>query len=180
MSKVHYSKISDVVTIENSLFRDQRGSFNPLWDEQWSLETGVEFRPGNANHSFSRYANTLRGIHFQKSPYAQSKLVTCVSGIVLDVVVDIRPDSPTFGDWCANRLSSKNGNSLFIPAGCAHGFITLEDNSSLIYLIEGEYHPEYSGTFHWADPVVGIEWPTSDPILSEKDNNSPAFSICEF
>ena len=104
-------------------------------------------------------------------------MVSCIAGSIFDVVVDVRPESPTYLNWISNELSSKSGLALFIPAGFAHGFLTLTDNAIITYIIEGEYVPEAASTLRWNDPSIGIQWPISNPILSEKDLNAPDFLL---
>ncbi len=123
---------------------------------------------------------TLRGFHFQKSPYGQAKLVSCVSGKALDVIVDLRRDSSSFGNWHATELEAASGKSIYIPAGCAHGFLTLEPNTTIAYLIEGEYLPQAGRVLRWNDPKLAVAWPVTDPILSDKDAAAPGWETCDF
>lgn len=111
-------------------------------------------------------------MHYQKSPHAQSKLVSCSRGALLDVTVDLRAESTSYLTWEAIKLREGDGLSLYIPSGCAHGFLTLEPSSSVAYLIEGDYRPESSRVLRWDDPVVGIHWPCKHPILSDKDRRA--------
>ena len=125
----------------------------------------------------------LRGLHFQNEPYAQAKLVRVVRGKVLDVAVDIRPESPTFGKYVATELSGENHRQMFIPKGFAHGYLVLEDNTVFQYKCDEYYHPESEGGIAWDDPQIGIEWgvEADDVILSDKDKNRPTLSnLCEF
>jgi dTDP-4-dehydrorhamnose 3,5-epimerase len=154
-------------------FSDHRGVFEPVWDAETFASLGIPFRPESAAHSYNRRAGTIRAFHYQCAPFAQSKLVSCVAGSIWDVAVDLRPDSPAFGRWSAVHLSEACGNVHFIPAGCAHGFLTLTDASTVAYLIEGPYRPEAARTLRWNDPKIGVPWPIEDPILSEKDRNAP-------
>lgn len=129
------------------------------------------------NHSLSIQAGTVRGLHFQAPPRAQAKLVRCGRGEIFDVAVDIRRGSPTYGCWAGYRLSAGNGVQLFIPAGFAHGFATLEPYSEIIYKCSDYYAPDAEGALRWDDPDIGIDWPVTDEvILSEKDSLAPRFS----
>ncbi len=134
---------------------------------------GIPFRPESAAHSYNRRAGTIRAFHYQSAPFAQAKLVSCVSGSIWDVAVDLRQDSSTFGRWSAVHLSEASGSFHLIPAGCAHGFLTLTDAATVSYLIEGPYRPEAARTLRWNDPEIRVPWPVEDPILSEKDRNAP-------
>jgi dTDP-4-dehydrorhamnose 3,5-epimerase len=160
----------------SSVFTDTRGGFEVFWEENLFVSLNFDFRPESANHSYNTHKGTIRAFHYQASPHEQSKLVTCVSGRVWDVMVDLREDSPTRHQWSATELSHGDGKCLYIPAGCAHGFATLEDNSTVAYLIEGKYVPEASSVIRWNDPTLNVPWPISDPILSEKDRNAPTLN----
>lgn len=134
---------------------------------------GFQFQPESASHSYNTTKGTVRAFHFQQSPHEQAKLVSCVSGKIWDVMVDLREGSPTQFQWDAIELTAGDGKSLYIPAGCAHGFATLEDNSTVAYLIEGDYVAEASCVLRWNDPTLNVPWPVKNPILSEKDRNAP-------
>ena len=155
------------------VFSDDRGSFAPSWENRVQSPLGFQFQPESANHSYNTTKGTVRAFHFQQSPHEQAKLVSCVSGKIWDVMVDLREDSPTRHQWVGTELSAGDGKSLYIPAGCAHGFATLEDNSTVAYLIEGPYVPEASSVIRWDDPTLNVEWPIEDPILSDKDRTAP-------
>jgi len=162
--------IEDVSIINLHMFEDKRGAFESIWEDHRPFLPGLEFKPSSVNLSYNTQKLTLRGIHYQKSPYQQAKLVTCLNGKLWDVVVDLRKESPTYKNWAGFELTARSGKSLFIPRGCAHGFLTLEDNTTLAYLIEGRYMPEQSRVLSWNDPEVAIDWPVDDPILSDRDN----------
>lgn len=129
------------------------------------------------NHSLSRDVGTLRGLHLQAPPHAQAKLVRCGRGAIFDVAVDIRLGSPTYGQWEVFELSAENGAQLYVPVGLAHGLVTLEPESEIVYKCSDYYAPETEGAVLWNDLDIGIDWPTeAEPILSEKDAVSPVFS----
>jgi dTDP-4-dehydrorhamnose 3,5-epimerase len=124
------------------------------------------------NHSRSEHRGIIRGLHFQLPPYAETKLVRCVRGAVLDVFVDLRPESPTFGQWDSIELSESNKTAIFIPRGFAHGFCTLTEESEILYKVDNVYNREHERGLLWSDPDLAIQWPTADPILSEKDQRN--------
>ncbi|MBP3440231.1 MAG: dTDP-4-dehydrorhamnose 3,5-epimerase [Tidjanibacter sp.] len=170
--------IEGVLIIEPTIHGDSRGYFMESFSQRdFAAQTGVEVRFVQDNESRSR-RGVLRGLHFQREPHAQAKLVRVVSGRVLDVAVDIRPESPTFGKYVAVELSGTNHRQLFIPKGFAHGYVVLEDDTVFQYKCDEYYHPESEGGIAWNDPQIGIEWPLaeSEIILSEKDSNRPTLS----
>jgi dTDP-4-dehydrorhamnose 3,5-epimerase len=134
------------------------------------------------NQSFSRLAGTLRGLHFQRIPHAQAKLVRCLRGRIFDVAVDIRSNSPTFKKWVGVELTAELGNQLFIPAGFAHGFLTLEPDCEIAYKVDAFYAPEADGGIAWNDPQIAINWPLTgnQPRLSEKDASLPTLNEADF
>lgn len=149
---------------------DDRGFFAENYNKRRFIDLGIDEEFLQDNHSFSREAGTLRGLHFQAPPNAQAKLVRCGRGAIFDVAVDIRHGSPTYGHWEGYELSAENGYQLYIPAGFAHGFVTLEPNSEIVYKCTNYYAPETEHAILWNDPEIGIEWPIkADPILSDKD-----------
>ena len=166
--------IEGLLTIEPQVFGDERGYFFESFNaERFFAETGVEVSFVQDNESRSKKW-VLRGLHFQKEPYAQAKLVRVVQGRVLDVAVDIRPESPTFGKYVMTELSGDNHRQMFIPKGFAHGYVVLEDDTVFQYKCDEFYHPEAEGGIAWNDPQIAIQWPLpeSELILSEKDCNS--------
>ena len=159
--------LAGMYLIEPRLFRDLRGHFLETWNEARYRDLGIAgpFVQDNASVS-SR--GVLRGMHYQ-SPRAQGKLVSVLEGEVFDVAVDLRAGSPTFGRWCGYSLSAENGHQLYIPPGLAHGFVTLSERALFLYKCTDYYTPSADRTLLWNDPDVGVEWPVSDPILSDKD-----------
>ena len=160
-----------LVPIQRS--EDLRGAFSTLWEKP---PGDVGFGPESVHLSHNRRARTLRGLHFQKAPDAQAKLVHCVRGSAFDVVADLRSDSPTRGAWKSFSLRADSQEALWIPPGYAHGFLTLEANTVLLYLISGTYRPEAHGGIRWDDPRFAIEWPRSPLVMSKTDRNWPSFS----
>lgn len=175
--------IEGVYIIEPTVFGDERGYFFESYNEErFRSETGIDVHFVQDNESRSK-RGVLRGLHFQKKPYAQAKLVRVVRGKVLDVVVDIRKESPTFDKHMAVELSGDNHRQLFIPKGFAHGYVVMEDDTVFQYKCDEFYHPEAEGGIAWNDPDIGIDWGVaeSDITLSEKDKRHPLLKeICEF
>lgn len=170
--------IEGVLIIEPTIHGDSRGYFMESFSQRdFAAQTGLEVRFVQDNESRSR-RGVLRGLHFQREPHAQAKLVRVVSGRVLDVAVDIRPESPTFGKYVAVELSGTNHRQLFIPKGFAHGYVVLEDDTVFQYKCDEFYHPESEDGIAWNDPQIAIQWPLaeSEIILSEKDSNRPTLS----
>lgn len=160
-------------------FADNRGWFSETYNEKTFEKFGLSQRFVQDNHSVSFAAWTIRGLHFQRPPHAQAKLVHCVRGRILDMVVDIRTGSPSFGRYIATVLSDKDGGQLLVPAGFAHGFVTLTDNTEVMYKVTDFYAPECDDGLRWNDPTLAIDWrlPTLlTPTLSRKDAVLPLFS----
>lgn len=166
-------KIAGAKLLGAQVFPDSRGVFEVFWENEDFVIEGLSFTPSSSYHSYNVRAGTIRAFHFQKLPYCQTKLVSCISGKAWDVILDLRLDSPTFRQWEAVELVASSGTRVLIPAGCAHGFATLEDNTTIAYLIQGDYRPEYSAVVHWNDSSLGIDWPVSNPIISAKDDQAP-------
>lgn len=163
--------------IKPDRFGDHRGFFAETYSQRVYLESGINERFVQDNHSLSAEIGTVRGLHFQAPPAAQAKLVRCGRGAIFDVAVDIRKGSATYGKWVGYELSAENGAQLFIPAGFAHGFATLQSDSEIIYKCSDYYAPESEGALRWDDPAIGIVWPLKDAaILSEKDAVAPVLA----
>lgn len=171
--------ISGVYIIEPKVFGDERGWFMESWSQRAMEQAGQNFRFVQDNHSFSKQANTLRGIHFQQGGSSQAKLVRCTKGAVLDVAVDLRKDSETYLKWIKVELSAENKRQLLIPRGCGHAFLTLTDDTEFMYKSDNFYDPKADRSVIWNDPTLAISWPTKHPILSEKDKNAPTFKETE-
>ena len=170
--RVIKTEIEGVLIIEPELFGDSRGYFMESFSQRAFDRDVAPIRFVQDNRSYSRYG-VVRGLHYQREPYSQSKLVSCVVGRVLDVAVDIREDSPTYGKHVAVELSAENHRQLFIPKGFAHGFAVLSEEALFEYKCDEFYHPEAECGIAWDDPHIGIDWrlPKEDIILSSKDNN---------
>jgi dTDP-4-dehydrorhamnose 3,5-epimerase len=162
-------------TIELEELEDERGWFARTFDAVEFRKRGLNQDVVQCNASYNRRAGTLRGMHYQAAPYGESKLVRCVRGAIFDVAVDLRPDSPTFRDWHGVELSAENRRSFYIPAGLAHGFQTLTDETEVLYQMGNPYVPEAARGVRWDDPAFGIEWPVpDDPLtISTKDASYP-------
>ena len=169
--KVIPTELESVLIIEPSLHSDSRGSFYESYVKKKYMENGIPDEFIQDNHSISR-KGVLRGLHYQENP-GQAKLVRVTQGEGADVAVDIRKDSPTFGQWSGVRLSSENHRQLYIPVGFAHGFCVLSDSAEFLYKCSAYYAPSGERGIFWNDPDIGIEWPIIEPILSEKDKTLP-------
>ena len=168
------TEIPEVVIVKPKVFEDERGFFLETYKKSEFKKAGIDTDFVQDNHSKS-VKNVLRGLHFQKTPKEQGKLVRCIKGRIFDVAVDLRRNSPTFGKWVSIELSETNKLMLWIPKGFAHGFLTLSDVAEIIYKVSGaEYSPEHDTAIRWNDPEIDIKWPiTDEPILSDKDRNAP-------
>lgn len=162
-------EIKDVILVKPKVFGDNRGFFMESYKKSDFFANGINVEFNQDNHSKST-KGVLRGLHFQKSPYAQAKLVRCSRGRIFDVAVDIRPKSETFGKYVKVELSEENKNMLYIPEGFAHGFVVLSNEAELLYKASGEYAPDYDCGIIWNDKDININWEIDfEPILSEKD-----------
>ena len=159
--------------IEPRLFRDERGFFFESYRAPLYQEHGIDVPFVQDTISFSTQ-NTIRALHFQSDP-GQAKLVSCIEGSIWDVAVDIRPNSPTFGQWEAVELNSNQCAQLFIPVGFAHGYCVLSETAKVLYKVSSIYNPQQERSLRWNDPDLGIAWPAQTPILSERDQTSPFF-----
>jgi dTDP-4-dehydrorhamnose 3,5-epimerase len=177
--KIVDTKIPGVKLIEPVVFGDSRGFFFESYNADVHRRHDLNYVYVQDNHSLSVNAGVLRGLHYQLNPKAQTKLVRVTAGAVYDVVVDIRKGSPTYGKWQAFILSAENKRQLLIPKGCAHGFCTLVPDTEVQYKVDEFYSPEHDRGIVWNDPELGIDWPTAEPILSEKDRNHPTLAEAE-
>ena len=171
--KINKTNISDLCIIEPDVFGDNRGWFTESYSKSKLKDLGIETDFVQDNHSYSAEKGTLRGLHFQNNPKAQSKLIRCTKGAVLDVAVDLRKSSPTYKEWVAIELSAENKKMFFIPKGFAHGFLTLTENVEFQYKVDEYYSPEHDRSIRYDDPEIGIEWQNQNPILSAKDKDAP-------
>jgi dTDP-4-dehydrorhamnose 3,5-epimerase len=171
---VHSTDVEGVIWIEPQIYGDHRGFFFESYQKQRYWDAGILAEFVQDNHSRSRQ-NTLRGLHYQR-PYPQGKLLWVIMGEVYDVVVDLRHDSPTFGQWTGLHLSASNRRQLYAPPGMAHGFCVLSEVAEVIYKCTDYYRPDYERVLRWDDQDLAIDWPVDSPILSERDRNGLAFS----
>ena len=161
--------LSGAFLIELQLISDERGFFARTWCTEEFERLGLNPKLVQCSISWNERRGTLRGLHYQTEPYAEAKLIRCCSGAIYDVIVDLRPASPTYGKWTAAELTSENRQMLYVPEGFAHGFQTLIDDTEISYQVSASYQPDYARGVRWNDPVFGIEWPISHPILSARD-----------
>jgi dTDP-4-dehydrorhamnose 3,5-epimerase len=171
--------IPEVILIKPQLFGDARGFFMETYQYESFAANGIGMRFVQDNHSRSA-KGVLRGLHYQKDPFAQGKLLKVVIGEIFDVAVDIRRGSPTFGQWVGEILSSENGRLLYVPPGFAHGFCVLSETADLIYKTTNYYKPESDRGIIWNDPQIGIAWPISEPLLSAKDIKLPSLAEADY
>lgn len=168
-------EIAGLRLVEPKKFGDHRGFFSETYNRRRLAEAGFAAEFVQDNHSFSGAEGVVRGLHFQSPPFAQGKLVRVIRGAILDVAVDIRRGSPTFGDHAAVELSAVNWRQLLVPAGFAHGFVTLEPDTEVLYKVTAYYAPEHDHGILWSDPALGISWPVSPEaaVVSDKDRLQP-------
>jgi len=165
-----------ILLIKPKRFGDERGWFTEVYSRKRFADLGLHDDFVQDNHSLSVPTGTLRGLHFQTPPFAQAKLVRCTRGRIFDVMVDVRRGSPTYGQWLGAELSAENGHQLFIPVGFAHGFVTLEPSTEVMYKVSNGYAPANDGGIRWNDPAVNVIWPVPEgitPVLSQKDEGLP-------
>lgn len=178
--KVINTFLDGVKIIEPRLFGDHRGWFMETFNSKSLKELGIVHEFIQDNHSYSAEVNTLRGLHYQLEPKSQTKLVRCTKGSIFDVAVDIRKNSPTYGEWFGIELSAENKKQLLVPKGFAHGFLTLTNDVEVQYKVDELYSPEHDRGIIWDDLSIGIKWPsTKQPILSDKDQKAPQLKDAE-
>ena len=172
------TKLPEAFIIEVQRLEDERGFFGRSFCRNEFAGRGLNPEVAQCNISFNRNAGTLRGMHYQSAPHAEDKLIRCTRGKLYDVIVDLRPESPTFKQWIAVELTGDSLRMLYVPKGCAHGFQTLEDNTEIFYQMSEFYHPESACGVRWNDPAFGIQWPAGVPvILSERDRHWPDYRV---
>ena len=177
---IEKTDLEEVLIIIPDVYGDNRGWFYESYNQEKFSDFGISGDFIQDNHSLSIPKYTVRGIHFQNYPYAQSKLVRCVAGSIFDVAVDLRKDSKKYGKWFGVVLSAENKKQLYIPKGFGHVFITLEDNTQVCYKVDAPYNKESEGNIIWNDSTINIHWPcnASEVLLSEKDRVAPSFEEC--
>lgn len=171
--KVIETKIKDVRIVIPEVFGDNRGWFYESYNSEKLKAFGIQTVFVQDNRSFSQKKGTLRGLHFQKAPFAQTKLICCTRGEILDVAVDLRKGSPTYLQWVSAVLSEENKHFLFIPKGFAHGFVTLTDNVEVLYKVDEYYSKENDRSVRFDDPEIGVDWGIENAVLSAKDESAP-------
>jgi len=168
-------KLAGSYEIQLKPLRDERGYFMRAYDEVIFREHGLSTAWAQENQSSSLRRGVVRGLHFQKPPHAETKLIRAVVGAVLDVFVDLRKSSPTYGQWDSVELNANNMNYVYVPRGCAHGYCTLTEESTVLYKVDSRYAPEAEGGILWNDPDLAITWPVESPLISAKDAKWPLF-----
>jgi len=175
--QIEKTSFDGLLVIKPKIYNDERGYFMESYKQSiFEENTGVTFVQDNESLS---QKNVIRGLHFQVPPFAQAKLIRVIKGSILDVVVDLRKDSKTFGKHYKHKLTSENKHQLFIPEGFAHGFLSLEDDTVILYKCSAYYHKESEDALLWNDKTLNINWETKNPIITEKDRNAKKFSIFE-
>ena len=173
------TELSGSFVIEPELRRDERGFFARAWGRDEFERRGLDARVAQCGISYNWRKGTLRGMHYQREPHAQAKLVRCTRGSVYDVIVDLRPESPTFARWIGAELTADNRRALYVPAGFAHGYQALEDDSEIFYQMSESYHPEAEAGVRWDDPAFRISWPLEVSVISPRDRDYPDFRPSE-
>ncbi len=154
---------------------DERGFFARLWSQTEFAEHGIDSSLAQCNLSFNPHRGTLRGMHYQLPPYEETKIVRCTMGAIFDVAVDLRRDSPTFRQWVGASLTAENREMLVIPPGCAHGYMTMAENTEVSYQVSVHYAPGHSAGVRWNDPAFGIQWPGDVTVIADRDRDYPDF-----
>jgi dTDP-4-dehydrorhamnose 3,5-epimerase len=165
--------VAGAYLVEPERHADERGFFAPTFSAEEFAAHGLDTRVAESSIAYNAASLTLRGLHYQLAPYEETKLVRCTRGSVYDVAVDLRPDSPTYLRWAGVELSAENRNSFYVPAGCAHGYLTREAETELSYLISQRYVAEAGAGVRWDDPAIAIEWPAAPEVISARDASYP-------
>lgn len=169
------TKLKGVYIVQLKPFEDERGFYKRLWGFDEFADLGLDNDLNNVGVSYNKKRGTVRGMHYQKEPFAETKLVQCIRGKIFDVILDIREDSETFGEWISVELSEDNHKAVYIPKGIAHGFQTLLDDSEVLYCISAKHNAEQAGGVRWNDEKFGIEFPLEVSMINERDANYPNF-----
>jgi dTDP-4-dehydrorhamnose 3,5-epimerase len=167
--------IAGAKVIDPNPHQDERGRFLRAWCAREFSEHGVDFLPVQANLGFSIKRGTVRGMHFQQAPAIEAKLVRCTRGTIFDAILDLRPESPSYGEWYGVVLSAENARMLYVPENCAHGYQTLEGCTEVYYMTSGFYTPSVVRGVRFDDPAIGIQWPLDATVVSEQDRRWPPF-----
>ncbi len=170
------TSLKDAYIIEPERLEDERGYFARTWCQQEFAQHGLDSELSQCNISFNHKQGTVRGMHLQLLPFAETKLVRCPQGAMYDVIIDLRADSPTFQQWTAIELTAANLRALYVPKGFAHGFQTLMDDTSVFYQMSGFYQPAHARGFRWNDPTFNIDWPQPVNVISERDRDYDDYS----
>lgn len=173
--ELHATDLAGVYVIDVTKHEDDRGFFARTWDPAIAKEQGLRESFDYTCISLNQSTYTLRGMHYQHGPHGETKLVRCTKGAIFDVALDLRPDSPTFKQWFGVELSAENHRALYIPHGFAHGFLTLEPDSEMLYHIGGALAPETAAGVRWDDPAFGMTWPASPHVISKRDGTYPDY-----
>ncbi|HTJ73915.1 MAG TPA: dTDP-4-dehydrorhamnose 3,5-epimerase family protein [Acidimicrobiales bacterium] len=171
------TRVEGVYVIDVERDADERGWFARTYDPSQFAAVGLTWEIAQCSLSFNQSAGTLRGMHYQQAPYGEPKLVRCTNGRIFDVALDLRPRSATFRSWVGEVLTAERANALFVPPGCAHGFLTLEDASEVFYSIGARFVPSSARGVRWNDPAFGISWPRPPTVMSERDATYPDFVL---
>jgi len=175
--KFFQTKLKGSYVIETEPKFDERGSFSRIFCKNEFLNPrGIDFTVVQCNAAHNRKKATLRGMHYQANPFQEAKLIKCIKGAIYDVAVDLRPNSPTFCQWFSLELNSDNHKMLYIPKDFAHGYLTLKDDTEVLYFVSEFYHPESEKGSRWNDPAFGITWPLKPKMISDKDMKFPDFA----
>jgi dTDP-4-dehydrorhamnose 3,5-epimerase len=173
----HETSIADVWLIEPERHPDSRGFFARTWDHDEFVERGLDATVVQCSVSFNHRRGTLRGLHYQAAPHEETKVVRCTAGAIFDVAVDLRPGSPTFRSWVGRELTAENRHALYIPKGCAHGFLTLADGTEVAYQISEAHAPAAARGVRFDDPAFDISWPAEVVAINERDRSYPDFAV---
>jgi dTDP-4-dehydrorhamnose 3,5-epimerase len=171
------TELEGAFIVEPAICEDERGFFARSWSQDEFADRGLDSRLVECNISFNKKKGTLRGMHYQAAPFGEAKLVRCTAGAIFDVIIDIRPQSPTFKRWVGFELTARNRFMLYVPAEFAHGFLTLEDETEVFYQMSEVYAPDSARGARWNDPAFDISWPGAAVTINERDRTYPDFEL---